>query len=263
MTLWDNHHGFTTLVRKEIARLMKVFTQTILSPLISAGLYMLVFGVSLSSLLRNQQGFTYLEFLVPGLVALSSLNNALQNSASSIMISKFHGDLQDLRLIPLSSGQIAVAYVSASVFRGGLVGLLVFSLGQTVYFFKTGLWIGLAHPLGFLVFLVIGCSIFGNLGICSGFLAKSFDHVNAFANFVILPLIYLGGVFFSLEILHPFFRSVAHFNPLVYLINGIRWSVLGASDISAATCLGAGFFFSLASFALARFAVARGSYQRF
>jgi len=242
---------------------MKVFTQTIVSPLISAGLYMLVFGVSLSSLLRNQQGFTYLEFLVPGLIALSSLNNALQNAASSIMISKFHGDLQDLRLIPLSPGSISIAYVLACVFRGGIVGMLVLALGQGVFFVKTGTWIGVAHPLGLVVFLVLGCSIFGNLGICSGFLAKSFDHINAFSNFVILPLIYLGGVFFSLEILHPVFRTIAHFNPLVYLINGIRWSVLGAGDIPAQTCLAAALLFSAVSFGAAWVSVAKGSYQRF
>ena len=114
-----------------------------------------------------------------------------------------------------------------------------------------------------MVFLILGCSTFGNLGICSGFLAKSFDHVNAFSNFVILPLIYLGGVFFSLEILHPFFRFIAQFNPLVYLINGVRWSILGVADIPAATCLGAAVIFAGLSFFLARYAVAEGSYQRF
>ncbi|MFH1725288.1 MAG: ABC transporter permease [Elusimicrobiota bacterium] len=263
MTAWENRTGFVTLVRKETSRFLKVFIQTIVSPIISAGLYMLVFGVSLSSLLRNQQGFTYLEFLVPGLVALSSLNNALQNSASSIMISKFHGDLQDLRLIPLAPDQIALAYVLACVFRGGIVGMLVLLLGQAVFFLLTGGWIGLAHPAGLLAFLVLGCTIFGNLGICSGFLAKSFDHINAFANFVILPLIYLGGVFFSMEILHPVFQTAARFNPLLYLINGIRWSVLGASDIPASICLVAALIFALISFALARLAVAKGSYQRF
>jgi ABC-2 type transport system permease protein len=263
VSIRDNSVGFLTLIQKEVARLMKVFTQTILSPLISAGLYMLVFGVSLSSLLKNQQGFTYLQFLIPGLVAMSSLNNALQNSASSIMISKFHGDLQDLRLIPLSPGSIALAYVSASIFRGALVGTLVLCLGQAVHFFMVGSWVGVMHPVGLAVFLILGCSIFGNLGICSGFLASSFDHINAFANFVILPLIYLGGVFFSLEILHPVFQQIAKFNPLVYLINGIRWSILGAGDIPAATCFWTALIFSALSFLLARIAVAKGSYQRF
>jgi len=258
-----NSVGFITLVQKEVARLLKVFTQTVVSPLISAGLYMLVFGVSLSGLLKNQQGVSYLAFLIPGLVALSSLNNALQNSASSIMISKFHGDLQDLRLIPLSPGAIALAYVTACVFRGALVGCLVLSLGEAVHFFKTGSCVGVAHPGGLIAFLILGCTIFGNLGICSGFLAKSFDHINAFANFVVLPLIYLGGVFFSLEMLHPVFQAVAKVNPLVYLINGIRWSILGVSDIPALTCLGTAVVFSAVSFALARFAVSKGSYQRF
>lgn len=260
---WENSIGFWSLVNKEIARLMKVVTQTILSPLISAGLYMLVFGMSFSSLLRHQKGFSYLEFLVPGLVALASLNNALQNSASSIMISKFHGDLQDLRLIPLSPGQIAVAYVLACVFRGGIIGLLVLALGQTCFFLITGGWIGVSHPAGLAVFLILGCLIFGNLGICSGFMAKSFDHINAFSNFVILPLIYLGGVFFSLDILHPVFRTITQFNPLVYLINGVRWSILGVADIPAGTCLIAAVIFTCLSFALARYAVAEGSYQRF
>jgi ABC-2 type transport system permease protein len=187
--------GFQTLLKKECMRFWKVKGQTVFSPLVNAGLYLVVFGVSLSGVLKMHSEFSYLQFLIPGLVALSSLNNSLQNSASSIMISKFHGDLQDLRYIPLSHHWIGLAYVLACIVRGTFVGFLVLGMGELVNVFQSGELMPVAHPLGLLLFLTIGGAIFGNLGIWAGFLSKTFDHISSFTNFVILPLIYLGGVF--------------------------------------------------------------------
>ena len=255
--------GFLTLLEKEILRFVRVGMQTILSPLINAVLYLLIFGVSLASLLKTQQGVTYLEFLIPGLVALSSLNNSLQNSASSIMISKFHGDLQDLRVVPLTALSIVSAYSLACLMRGLLVGFLVLILGEIVFFFRMEGVIYPAHPLSLVVTMVLGCLIFGNFGIWAGFISKSFDHINAVTNFIVLPLIYLGGVFFSLSILHPFWQKVALFNPMVYFINGMRWGILGISDIPFHVCLGVSAFFVAVSSGLAWYSVRNGSYQRF
>lgn len=255
--------GFWTLLKKECLRFWKVKGQTVFSPLVNAGLYLVVFGVSLSGVLRMHSEFTYLQFLIPGLVALSSLNNSLQNSASSVMISKFHGDLQDLRYIPLSHHLIGIAYVTACIVRGTFVGFLVLGMGELVHFFQTGTLMNLAHPWGLLVFLMIGGAIFGNLGIWAGFLSKTFDHISSFTNFVILPLIYLGGVFYSIEILSPFWRTLATYNPLMYLINGIRWSILGVSDVGPLVCVQMGLIFVALTGLLAWYSVRYGSYQRF
>lgn len=259
----DEWVSFVSLLKKEIARFCKVLSQTILSPIINAFLYLLVFGVSFSALLKNQQGFTYLEFLVPGLVALGVLNNALQNSASSVMVSKFHGDLQDLRVIPMTAMPITFAYGLASIARGALVGGCILAISEVVFFFKTGGLISIQHPFMLLSFVFFSGAIFGNVGIWTGFRAKSFDQINVVTTFVVLPLIYLGGVFFSLDILHPVFQTLAHFNPLVYLINGIRFGILGISDIEPFLCLGVSFVFFVISSFFAWHSVKWGSYQRF
>ena len=259
----ENLISFLVLLKKEIHRFVKVLSQTILSPLINSGLYLLVFGVSLSSLLRTQGGFTYLEFLIPGLVALSCLNNALQNSAASIMISKFHGDLQDLRVVPLSATSITAAYAMAGVVRGIFVASLVLLMGEVFFYVKTGGFLPIQHPGTLVGFLVLGSFIFGNIGTCAGFISRSFDHINGFSNFVVLPLIYLGGVFFSLSILHPFWQNVAKFNPLVYLINGIRFSILGSADIAIMTSFWVSIIFVVISSGIAWYGVRFGHYQRF
>ncbi len=255
--------GFFTLVEKEVRRFMIGWTQTLLGPVINAALYLLVFGVSLSRVMDEQKGHQYLLFLVPGLVALGALNNALQNSASSIMISKFHGDLQDLRTLPFSTTQIGVAYSFASVIRGIGVGFVVLIVGELFSWLQQGRLLSVEHPGGLILFLVTGCLFFGNLGIWTGFMAKSFDHINAMMTFIVLPLIYLGGVFFSLEILHPFWQTVAQFNPIVYMINGIRWSILGVSDLDPLRCLIVSWIFVLLSIGLASWAIKKGSYLRF
>ncbi len=255
--------GFFTLLHKEIARFMRVVGQTVISPLVSSGLYLLVFGVSLSELLKEHQGVSYLAFLVPGLVAMAALNNSLQNSSSSVMISKFHGDLQDLRVIPLSAFSIGSAYVLACIIRGVLVGALVFAMGEVFSYVKTHEWISVAHPGYLTLFLFLGCSIFGNLGIWIGFAAQTFDQVNAFTTFVVLPLTYLGGVFFSLEILHPFWKTVALANPLLYAIDAIRWTVLGQSDINPLKSFAVLCFFVVLTSFLAWRSVKYGSYARF
>lgn len=255
--------GFQTLLKKEILRFVKVSGQTLFSPLVNAGLYLLVFGVSFSAVLKMQSGFSYFQFLVPGLVALSALNNALQNSASSIMVSKFHGDLQDLRIVPLSSFSITMAYSMASVARGLIVSGFVVILSLLFSLMHSGEALSLAHPGALILFLSLSCAIFGNLGITSGLFSKTFDQVNAFSNFVILPLIYLGGVFYSLEILSPFWRELALWNPVLYAINGIRWSVLGVSDLPPEKCLLVLGSFVALTYLFAWLSVKKGSYQRF
>lgn len=255
--------SFITLLKKEIMRFMRVWSQTILSPVVSATLYILVFGISLSGVLKDQGGFQYLEFLIPGLIAMAALNNSLQNSASSVMISKFHNDLQDLKVIPLPPVFIALAFTLAGLARGFLCAAMVFLVGFIFTFYQTGEILTIQSPLAFVGFLFLGCLIFGSIGIWAGFTSSSFDQINAISQFLVLPLIYLGGVFYSLEMLHPTWQAVAQVNPLVYIINGIRWSVLGVSDVPVLMSLVVCLFFAGVGMAFAWFGVSRGNYFRF
>lgn len=257
-----NWIGFFELFKKEVLRFIKVISQTLWSPIVNAILYMIVFGLGLKALVIGQQ-FSYLEFLIPGLVALASLNNALQNSSSSVMVSKFHGDLQDLRLIPLNSLAITIAYAGASVVRGFITGAAVFAVGQIFAMISLGHMIPIQNAGALIYFLIFGCLIFGNLGTFIGFSAKSFEYINNFTTFIILPLLYLGGVFFSTEHLHPILKAFVSVNPLFYIINGFRFSILGVADISVFLSFVTVAIFAILSTSLAYWAVCKGSYQRF
>lgn len=252
--------SFLTLFWKEILRYLRVATQTVLSPVISSALYMIVFGVSLGSFLQSD---SYLRFLIPGLLAMSALNNALQNSASSIIISKFHGDLQDLRVLPLRPIAITIAYALAGWTRACLCALAVFGVGQFLLWISAMPFLEIQNVLGLIYFVSVGALFFAFIGIWAGFWANSFDQMNVITQFVVLPLIYLGGVFYSLDVLPAFWQKVAMFNPLVYFINGIRWSFLGESDLSIQSCFLVSFGFLIVAALLAWRGVLKGSYFRF
>ena len=254
---------FLALTRKEISRFVKVWIQTLVSPTVNAVLYLTVFGLSLGSFLEAYPGVTYLSFLLPGLVALSCLNNSLQNASSSIMASKFYGDLQDLRLIPLSPLLITFAFQVGCLIRGWVVACVVLIVGEIYAVLSQGHWIFPSHPFYFFAFVSLGALSFGAIGIFAGFITKSFDQLNIITTFVVLPLIYLGGVFFPLHGLSPFWQEASLFNPLLYLIHGIRWSVLDVHEISIATCGLVSVSFLVLSTSIAWASVRFGSYQRF
>jgi ABC-2 type transport system permease protein len=218
---------------------MKVIVQTVVTPLISASLYLLVFGVSLGNYV-DMGANSYLAFLIPGLMMMGLMNNAFQNSSSSIVSSKFTGDLEDLATVPISRGQIIWAMSLGSVVRGSLVALMTFIAGQIFYFSKYGTLIGIAHPLWMIYFILIAGLVFGQIGLMAAFWAKTFDQLSAISTFVILPLTYLGGVFISVEQLHPFWQNISQLNPLFYFINGLRFAMLDKADVSVWTCAGLG-----------------------
>ncbi len=255
--------GFATLYKKECLRFLKVVGQTVLSPLISTSLYLLIFGVNLADSITAQNGVNYLQFIIPGLIAMGALNNSFQNSSSSVIISKFHGDLQDLKVVPLRSMQIIWAYALGATTRGFAVGGAITIVGQLFYFAKYGSLLAVSWIFPLFVFLLLGCLTFAFLGLGVAVFAKNFDQISAIGTFVILPLIYLGGVFFSIERLHPFWKAVSYCNPLFYLINGIRYSFLGVSDILPWTAFFASLGFVAICYCLASIAVNRGSYTRF
>lgn len=223
---------FLTLLEREIKRFLKVLAQTIVTPMINSSLYLLIFGVSLGETIVLSSGISYLAFLIPGIVMMGCLNNAFQNSSSSIVSAKFGGDLEDLRVAPLTDNQIVWAMAFGGLLRGVIVGTITFTVGQIFYWFSEGLVLGVAQPFVLVFFLIMGGLSFALLGISVAFWAKTFDQLSAVGAFILLPLLYLGGVFFSIEGLHPFWRSLAQFNPLLYFINGVRFGMLGLSDVS-------------------------------
>lgn len=223
---------FWTLFRRECMRFQKVAAQTLLTPLINASLYLLIFGVSLGQHIELGSGLSYLAFLIPGLVMMGCLNNAFQNSSSSVGGAKFAGELEDFKVTPLSDAQIIWALSFGGLARGLMVGLITYVVGQVFHFGVEGRWLGVEHPLVLFFFLIIGGLVFAQVGLMVAFWAKTFDQLSIVGGFILLPLLYLGGVFFSIESLHPFWRGLAQFNPLLYLINGVRYGVLGVSDVS-------------------------------
>ena len=238
--------GFRTLFYKEILRFWKVATQTIAAPVVSAMLYLLIFGHVLEGRVEMLDGVNYTSFLVPGLVMMSVLQNAFANSSSSLIQSKITGNLVFILLPPLSHVEILSAYVSASVVRGIAVGLGVFII--TAWFAH----LSFVAPLWIIVFAFLGAAILGTMGVIAGIWAEKFDQLAAFQNFLITPATFLAGVFYSIQKLPPFWLAVSHFNPFFYMIDGFRYGFFGKSDVSPWTSLAivAVFFLVLAAVAI-------------
>ena len=238
--------GFQTLLYKESLRFWKVATQTIAAPILTAMLYLLIFGHVLEGRVQVYPGVSYTAFLIPGLVMMSVLQNAFANSSSSLIQSKITGNLVFILLPPLSHWEIISAYVLASVLRGLAVGAGVFI--TTAWFAN----MSFAAPLWIVVFAVLGAAILGTMGVIAGIWAEKFDQLAAFQNFLIMPATFLSGVFYSIHSLPPFWLAVSHANPFFYMIDGFRHGFFGQSDVSPWTSLGlvGAFFALLAAFAI-------------
>ncbi|KAB2841094.1 MAG: metal-dependent hydrolase [Burkholderiales bacterium] len=219
--------GWITLLYKELLRFWKVSFQTILAPVISALLFLLIFAHVLGDNVRVYEGrIGYTAFLVPGLVMMSVLQNAFANSSSSLIQSKITGNLVFILLPPLSPMEFFGAYVLASVARGVAVGLGVYLI--TLPFVAPQV----ASIVWVLLFAVLGAAVLGILGLIAGIWAEKFDQLAAFQNFVILPLTFLSGVFYSIHSLPPFWFQVSQLNPVFYLIDGFRYGFFGVSDVA-------------------------------
>ena len=226
--------GFFFLFRRECHRFFKVLVQTVLTPVISAGLYLLIFGVSLGQHI-DLSGTRYLAFLIPGLMMMGLMNNSFQNSSSSLVSSKFTGDIEDLAIVPLTRNQIIWAMSLASVIRGAMVAFITLTVGEVFYFIQYKEFLLPTHPLWLIYFIVMAGLVFGQLGLIAAFWAKTFDQLSAISTFVILPLTYLGGVFIPVSQLQPFWQMVSMANPLLYFINGLRYSMIGVTDVGIET----------------------------
>jgi ABC-2 type transport system permease protein len=219
-------NGWQTLLYKEVLRFWRVAFQTIAGPVLTAMLYLLIFGHALESHVKVYGQVSYTAFLVPGLAMMSLLQNAFANSSSSLIMSKVMGNLVFLMLTPLSYMNWFVAYVGAAVIRGLVVGMGVFAVSAlfTDISFVAPLWI--------LAFGVLGAALMGTLGLIAGLWAEKFDQLAAFQNFVVMPMTFLSGVFYSIHSLPPVWQTVSHLNPFFYMIDGFRYGFFGISDVS-------------------------------
>ena len=216
-----------TLFLKEIRRFWKVGAQTVIAPVMTAFLYLIIFGHALSGRAPSLSGVDYTAFLVPGLVMMSVLQNAFANASSSLIQSKVMGNVIFLLLTPLRPWQLFVGYVGASVVRGVVVGLGV--LISTVWFVNISY---IAHWGWLLAFLVLGAALLGTLGLLAGIWAEKFDQLATFQNFIIMPATFLSGVFYSIHSLPSFWQKATHLNPFFYMIDGFRYGFFGVSDVS-------------------------------
>lgn len=218
--------GFQTLFYKEVLRFWKVATQTITAPIVTAMLYLLIFGHVLEEHVEVYPGVQYTAFLVPGLVMMSVLQNSFANSSSSLIQSKITGNLVFVLLPPLSHWELFGAYVLAAMVRGITVGTGVFLI--TVWFAD----LSFAAPWWIVGFALLGAAILSTMGVIAGIWAEKFDQLAAFQNFLIMPATFLAGVFYSIHSLPAFWQAVSHVNPFFYMIDGFRYGFFGQSDIN-------------------------------
>lgn len=219
-----NWLGMYTLARREVMRFLAVWQQTVFAPLMTAALFVLVFALALGQGRGQIMGLPYLQFLGPGILMMTVIQNAFANTSSSITSAKVQGNIVDTLMPPLSAGELLCGYLAGSIVRAGLVAMVIGS-GMVIV---TGA--GIAHPFWALGFVLLAAMLLGGLGILAGILAQKFDQMAAITNFVITPLSFLSGTFYSVEALPEPFRTLSHWNPIFYLIDGARYGVTGISD---------------------------------
>ncbi len=230
-------YGTYGLFRREIARFLSMFWGSIMSPVLTTVLWFLVFGYSLGDRLQEIEGLPYVDFLVPGLIIMSVVMNAFMNAGFSFLLNKIHGSINDLLASPLSPLQITLAYIAAAAMRGLFIG-------ATIWLVAALMGAGtLANPPLTLLMIILAAASFGALGLCVGLLAKDFEQVNLVPNFIILPLTFLGGVFYSIKMLPAPWDTVALFNPLLYLVSELRYAMTGYADVPAGAGLVGGLAF--------------------
>jgi len=223
--------SFWTITRKEVVRFLRIWTQTLLPSVITSVLYFLIFGQFIGDRIGAVEGVSYMEFIVPGLVMLAMITNAFSNVVSSFFGAKFMHNIEEIMVSPTPPWVMVAGFTIGGVLRGLMVGALV--LIVSLFFTE----IQILHPLTIILFAVITCTLFSFGGMLNGLFARKFDDVAIVPTFVLTPLIYLGGIFYSIEFLPPFWREVSYLNPMVYLVNGFRYGFSGVSDVPVQTSL--------------------------
>ncbi|SFK03135.1 ABC transporter permease [Celeribacter neptunius] len=219
-----NWLGLYTLTEREIRRFLAVWTQTLLAPLVTAGLFLTIFTLAIGPSRGDVMGVPFVHFLAPGILTMTVIQNAFANTSSSIMISKVQGNIVDTLMPPLSPGELVIGYLSGGAVRGMIVAVAIWTV-MAVF-----VSLPLAHPLFAIAFVLLGALFIGGLGILAGIVSQKFDHMAAITNFIITPLSFLSGTFYSVETLPQWFKTLTHMNPVFYLIDGVRYGIIGRSD---------------------------------
>jgi len=224
-----NWIGVYTLTAREVTRFTSVWTQTVLAPLITAALFLAVFDLAIGVRRGEVMGVAYIAFLAPGIMMMQLMQNAFTNSASFIVSSKIQGNIIDTLMPPLSPLETTVGYATGAAIRGVTVGGII----MIMTFPFIGL--GIAHPLWLAVFVLLGSYLMALVGVATGVVADRFDHMHVVSNFIVLPLTFLSGTFYSIDILPPWLNAISHLNPIFYVIDGARYGVIGQSDANPVT----------------------------
>jgi ABC-2 type transport system permease protein len=224
--------GFKTIVRKEVTRILRIWGQTIVPPAITMTLYFIIFGELIGRRIGEMGGFSYMQYIVPGLVIMSVITNSYGNMVSSFFGAKFGKHIEELLISPLPNWIILLGYVCGALLRGLMVGAVVMAVSL---FFTP---IEVQHPLILLSVLLLTAVVFALAGMVNAIFAQKFDDIAIIPTFVLAPLTYLGGVFYSISLLPEFWQRVSVFNPILYMVNGFRYGMLGVSDVSLAMTYG-------------------------
>lgn len=218
--------AFLTLSGKEIKRILRIWPQTLLPPAITMSLYFIIFGKMIGSRVGEMGGVSYMQFIVPGLIMMAVITNSYSNVVSSFFSTKFHGSIEEMLISPMSKHAILLGYIAGGLFRGLAIGAIVTVLA--LFFTK----LTLTHAFVTLFTVLMTSALFSLAGMINAVFARSFDDISIIPSFVLTPLTYLGGVFYSLENLSPFWQNVSLINPIVYMVNAFRYGVLGYSDVN-------------------------------
>jgi ABC-2 type transport system permease protein len=224
--------GYRTIVRKEVTRILRIWGQTIVPPAITMTLYFIIFGELIGRRIGEMGGFSYMQYIVPGLVIMSVITNSYGNMVSSFFGAKFGKHIEELLISPLPNWIILAGYVTGAVLRGLMVGAVVMAVSL---FFAP---IDVQHPVVLLSVLLLTAVVFALAGMVNAIFAQKFDDIAIIPTFVLAPLTYLGGVFYSISLLPDFWQHVSVFNPILYMVNGFRFGMLGVSDVSLAMTYG-------------------------
>lgn len=218
--------SYSTIVSKEVTRFFRVWTQTLLPPVVTMSLYFVIFGKFIGSQVTPIGGHTYMEFIVPGLVMMSIIMSSFMNTVSSFYFAKFQKTIEEIMVSPTPYPVVIAGFITGGVLRGLITAAMV--MGTALFFTK----LGIAHLGIMLAFAILTSILFSLVGLLNGVFANSFDGISIVPNFVLTPLTYLGGVFYSVAALPPFWQNISHFNPILYMVNGFRYGFLGLSDVN-------------------------------
>jgi ABC-2 type transport system permease protein len=221
---WVNWVGTWTLSEREVRRFMNVWAQTIMAPLINAGLLLMIFTIAIGPGRGDVMGVPFMTFLAPGILTMTVIQNAFANTSSSMASAKVQGNIVDTLMPPLSATELLVGYIFGAFARGALVAAVI-ALGSWIF-----LGVGMQNPLWVVTFVLLGSIFMGGLGLIAGIYANKFDQLSAISNFIVTPLAFLSGTFYSIDALPGLMQTLCHVNPFFYIIDGVRYGMIGVSD---------------------------------